>query len=238
VVLEIWPLSLIAGMNRLAFKALVSVFVLVIVMGVILFSAAGTVHYWEAWIYLAVFTIVSVLTTIYLIRHDPDLLQHRMRGGPTAETRPVQRLIMIFTSLAFLGLLVVPGLDRRLRGSIVPAYTVITGDFLVAIGFYFIFRVYRENTYTSATIEVADNQRVIDTGPYALVRHPMYASALLYLFGTPLALGSYWGLVPFVFVIPFLAWRLFDEERMLTNELEGYSEYQQRVRYRLVPGVW
>lgn len=225
-------------MNRLAFKALVSVFVLVIVMGVILFSAAGTVHYWEAWIYLAVFTIVSVLTTIYLIRHDPDLLQRRMRGGPTAETRPVQRLIMIFTSLAFLGLLVVPGLDRRLRGSTVPAYTVITGDFLVAIGFYFIFRVYRENTYTSATIEVADNQRVIDTGPYALVRHPMYASALLYLFGTPLALGSYWGLVPFVFVIPFLAWRLFDEERMLTNELEGYSEYQQRVRYRLVPGVW
>jgi protein-S-isoprenylcysteine O-methyltransferase Ste14 len=225
-------------MNRLALKALVSVFVLAIVMGVILFSAAGTVHYWEAWIYLAVFTIVSLLITIYLIRHDPDLLQRRMRGGPTAESRPTQRVIMIFTSLAFLGLLVVPGLDRRLRGSTIPTYIVITGDFLVAIGFYFIFRVYRENTYTSATIEVADNQRVIDTGPYALVRHPMYASALLYLFGTPLALGSYWGLVPFVLVIPFLAWRLFDEERMLTRELEGYSEYQQRVRYRLVPGVW
>ena len=225
-------------MNRLAFKALVSVFVLVIVMGVILFSAAGTVHYWEAWIYLAIFTIVSVLTTIYLIRHDPDLLQRRMRGGPTAESRPVQRVIMIFTSLAFLGLLVVPGLDRRLRGLTIPAYIVITGDFLVAIGFYFIFRVYRENTYTSATIEVAANQRVIDTGPYALVRHPMYASALLYLLGTPLALGSYWGLVPFVFVIPFLAWRLFDEETMLTRELEGYSEYQERVRYRLVPGLW
>src|SRR6185436_17372872 len=123
-------------MNRLALKALVSVFVLAIVMGVILFSAAGTVHYWEAWIYLAVFTIVSLLITIYLIRHDPDLLQRRMRGGPTAESRPTQRVIMIFTSLAFLGLLVVPPLNYRFNGATVPIYVVITGDFLVAIGFY------------------------------------------------------------------------------------------------------
>jgi protein-S-isoprenylcysteine O-methyltransferase Ste14 len=161
-----------------------------------------------------------------------------MRGGPTAENRPTQKVIMVFTSLAFLGLIVVPALDYRFGTPTVPVYVVITGDFLVAIGFYFIFSVYRENTYTSATIQVVENQRVIDTGPYALVRHPMYASALLYLFGTPLALGSYRGLVPFVLVIPFLMWRLFDEEKMLTRELEGYSEYQQRVRYRLVPGVW
>jgi len=225
-------------MNSLAVKALVSVFVLTIVMGLILFGAAGTVHYWEAWVYLAVFAIVSVLTTIYLITHDPDLLQRRMRGGPTAESRPAQRVIMIFTCLAFLGLLIVPGLDRRLQGSTIPVYVVITGDFLVAVGFYFIFRVYRENTFTSATIEVAANQKVIHTGPYGLVRHPMYASALLYLFGTPLALGSYWGLIPFVFVIPFLLWRIIDEEKMLGKELAGYREYQQRVRYRLVPGLW
>jgi len=225
-------------MNRLAIKALLSVFILAIVMSVIIFIAAGTVHYWEAWVYLAIFTIASVLTTIYLIRNDPELLQRRMRGGPIAERRPTQRVIMIFTSLAFLGLLIVPALDRRLRGTTTPVYVVMTGDFLVAIGFYFIFRVYRENTYTSATIEVAADQKVIDTGPYSLVRHPMYASALLYLLGTPLSLGSYRGLVPFVFVIPFLLWRLVDEEKMLTRELAGYREYQQRVRYRLVPGVW
>jgi protein-S-isoprenylcysteine O-methyltransferase Ste14 len=224
-------------MNRLAVKAFLSVLVLAILMGVIVFVAAGTVRYWEAWVYLAIFTIASALTTLYLIRNDPELLQRRMRGGPTAESRPTQRVIMIFTSLAFLGLLVVPALQHRFGGR-APLYVIITGDFLVAIGFYFIFYVYRENTYTSATIQVVANQTVIDTGPYALVRHPMYASALLYLLGTPLALGSYWGLLPFFFVIPFLVWRLLDEERMLTRELEGYDEYRQRVRYRLVPGLW
>ena len=225
-------------MSRLAATALLSVLLLAVVMGVILFVTAGTMEYWQAWVYLLVFTITSLLTTIYLIRNDPELLQRRMRGGPTAEKRPSQRVIMIFTSLAFIGLLVVPAFDRRFGWSSVPFYVVISGDTLVAIGFYFIFIVYRENTYTSATIEVAANQKVIESGPYALVRHPMYASVLLYLLGTPLALGSYWGLLPFVALIPLLIWRLTDEEKMLTGELEGYTQYQQRVRYRLVPGVW
>ena len=225
-------------MSRLAIKALLSVFILAIVMGLIIFVAAGTVDYWAAWVYLAIFTIASLLTTIYLLRHDPELLERRMRGGPTAENRPTHKVIMAFTSLAFLGLIVVPALNHRLGRPAVPLYVVITGDFLVAIGFYFIFYVYRENTYTSATVQVVANHRVIDTGPYALVRHPMYASALLYLLGTPLALGSYWGLLPFFFVIPFLVWRLFDEEKMLTKELPGYNDYRNRVPYRLVPGVW
>jgi protein-S-isoprenylcysteine O-methyltransferase Ste14 len=225
-------------MNSLAVKALLSVFILASVMGLIILAAAGTLHYWEAWIYLAIFTIASLLTTIYLIRHDPQLLHRRMRGGPIAESRPAQRVIMTFTSLAFIGILIVPALDRRFRGATTPVYVVITGECLVAIGFYFIFYVYKENSYTSATIEVAADQRVIDTGPYALVRHPMYASALLYMLGTPLALGSYWGLLPFVALIPLLMWRLDDEEKMLTSDLKGYAEYRQRVRYRLVPGLW
>jgi protein-S-isoprenylcysteine O-methyltransferase Ste14 len=225
-------------MLSLAVRALLSVLLLPIVMGVILFMPAGTLDYWQAWVYLFVFSVISLLTTIYLIRNDPELLQRRMRGGPTAEKRSSQRLIMVFTSLAFVGLLVVPALDRRFSWSTVPLYVVIVGDALVVIGFYLIFLVYRENAYASATIEVAANQKVIDTGPYALVRHPMYASALLYLLGTPLALGSYWGLLPFVTLIPLLIWRLIDEEKMLSRELEGYEQYQQRVRYRLVPGVW
>ena len=211
---------------------------LALVMGVIIFVTAGTTQYWQAWVYLFIFTITSLLTTIYLIRNDTALLQRRMRGGPTAEKRSSQRVIMVFTSLAFIGLLVVPAFDHRFGWSTVPVYVVIAGDALVTIGFYFIFLVYRENTYTSATIEVAANQEVIESGPYAIVRHPMYASALLYLLGTPLALGSYWGLLPFVAVIPLLVWRLTDEERMLTRELGGYAQYQQRVRYRLLPRVW
>ena len=228
-------------MSSLAVKALLSVLLLAVVMGGVIFLTAGhwTIEdYWQGWVYLLVFTVTSLLTTIYLIRNDPELLKRRMRGGPTAEKRASQRVIMLFTSLAFIGLLVVPALDRRFGWSTVPIYAVIAGDVLVAVGFYFIFLVYRVNTYTSATIEVAADQKVIDSGPYALVRHPMYASALLYLLGTPLALGSYWGLLIFVALVPLLIWRLFDEEKMLTRELEGYTQYKQRVRYRLVPRVW
>jgi protein-S-isoprenylcysteine O-methyltransferase Ste14 len=219
-------------------KALLSVFVMIIAMGLVIFIPAGTLDYWQAWLYLFVFSIVALLTTIDLIKNDPELLQRRMRGGPAAEKRTAQQVIMLFTSLAFIGLLVIPGLDRRFGWSEMSPVIVILGEALVVLGFYFIFRVYRENTYTSATIEVAVDQKVIQTGPYAMVRHPMYASALLYLVGTPLALGSYWGLLPFVAVIPFLIWRLIDEEKMLVQELAGYKEYRQRVRYRLVPGLW
>ena len=225
-------------MSSLNAKALLSVLLLGVVMAAILFIAAGTVAYWQAWVFLLILIILSLLITIYLIRNDPELLKRRMRGGPTAEKRVSQRVIMIFTSLGFIGLLVVPGLDRRFGWTTVPLFVVIAGDALVLLGYYFIFLVFRQNTYSSATIELAANQKVIDSGPYSLLRHPMYAGALLYLLGTPLALGAYWGLVPFVAVIPFLIWRIFDEEMMLTRELEGYGEYKQRVRYRLVPGVW
>ena len=225
-------------MSSLNAKALLSVLLLGVVMAAILFNTAGTVNYWQAWVFLLILIILSLLITIYLIRNDPELLKRRMRGGPTAEKRVSQRVIMIFTSIGFIGLLVVPGLDRRFSWSTVPLAVVIAGDALVALGYYFIFLVFRQNTYSSATIEMAVNQKMIDSGPYSLVRHPMYAGALLYLMGMPLALGSYWGLVPFVAMIPFLIWRIFDEEMMLTRELEGYDEYKQRVRYRLVPGVW
>jgi protein-S-isoprenylcysteine O-methyltransferase Ste14 len=126
----------------------------------------------------------------------------------------------------------------RFAWSAMSFVCAISADVLVAIGFCLIFLVYRENTFTSATIEIAENQKVISTGPYAIVRHPMYASASLYLLGTPLALGSYWALIPIAAMIPCLMWRLFNEERFLATNLSGYIEYQKRVRYRLVPFVW
>jgi protein-S-isoprenylcysteine O-methyltransferase Ste14 len=161
-----------------------------------------------------------------------------MRGGPTAEKRPRQKIIMFFTSLAFAALMIVPALDRHAGWSDVPFAVVLIGDAMVVVGFYFIFLVYRENTFTSATIDVVAEQTVISTGPYAIVRHPMYASALIYLAGTPLALGSYWGLVPFAVIFASLLFRLFDEERLLREKLPGYIDYQQRVRHRLVPRIW
>jgi len=219
-------------------RAWVSLLGLAVVMGLLILVPAGTVHYWQAWAYLAIFFGLSLLTTLDLMRRDPALLERRMKGGPTAETRAAQKVIMLFTSAGFIALLVVPGLDHRYGWSDVPLRTVMVGDLLVQVGFSMIFIVYRANTYTSAVIEVAKGQNVISTGPYAIVRHPMYASAMLYLVGTPLALGSYWGLLALVAVAPFLVWRLLDEEQLLARDLAGYREYQQRVRYRLVPFVW
>jgi protein-S-isoprenylcysteine O-methyltransferase Ste14 len=225
-------------MKNLDARAWLSLAVLAVVMGLLLFVPAGTVHYWEAWAYLSIFTGASALITRYLMRKDPALLARRMRGGPTAEKQPAQQFIMLCTSIAFIALLVVPAFDHRFGWSYMPVEAVMAGDALVAIGFYLIFIVYRENTFTSAIIEVAENQKVISTGPYAIVRHPMYASGSLYLLGTPLALASYWGFVPIAAMMPFLIWRLIDEERFLAGNLPGYTAYQKQVRYRLVPFVW
>jgi len=219
-------------------KAWFAVAALGVFLGVLVFFPAGTLHYWQAWVYLSIFTGASILTTLYLMRKDPALLERRMSGGPTAEKRPTQKLIMLFTSIGFIALVVVPALDYRFGWSSVPVSVVVIGDALVAIGFCLISIVYRENTFTSATIEIAENQKVISTGPYAIVRHPMYASASLYLIGTPLALGSFWGLVPCVAMVPFLIWRLYDEEEFLSTNLPGYADYQKQVRYRLVPFIW
>ena len=161
-----------------------------------------------------------------------------MRGGPTAEVRPSQKIIMLFLSVGFIALIVLPAVDHRFGWSQLPPIVAIVGNLLVVTGFYLIALVYRENTFTAATIQIAENQKVVSTGPYAIVRHPMYASALIYLFGTPLALGSYWGLIVFLAIIPFLIWRILDEEKVLAQELPGYTEYQRRVRYRLLPSIW
>jgi protein-S-isoprenylcysteine O-methyltransferase Ste14 len=225
-------------MINLNARAWLNLSVLAIVMGVLLFVAAGTIRYWQGWIYLSLFVGMWAAITLDVMRRDPALLARRMKAGPTAEQRPLQRFIMAGASLGFVGFLVVPALDYRFKWSVVPLAGVVLGDLLFIVGFGFIARVYRENTFTSATIQVSDDQRVIATGPYAVVRHPMYASALLYLIGTPLALGSYWGLLAFAFMLPFLMWRLIDEEHLLVRDLRGYAEYQQRVRYRLLPFVW
>jgi protein-S-isoprenylcysteine O-methyltransferase Ste14 len=219
-------------------KAWLGLVFLAFVMTAILFVSAGTLRYWQAWVYLAVFFGASIFHTLYLMKHDPALLQRRLKGGPTAEKQRAQQIIMLCTSIGFIALLVVPALDHRFGWSSVPVPIVIAGNTLIVAGYYIIFLVFRENTFTSATIEIAPDQKVISTGPYARVRHPMYAGGFLYLLGMPLALGSYWGLLALAATMPFLLWRLFDEEKFLTKNLSGYSEYMQRVQWRLAPGVF
>jgi protein-S-isoprenylcysteine O-methyltransferase Ste14 len=225
-------------MASLSARAWLALVIVAVVMGLMLFGTAGTLRYREAWAYLAVFFGLSALVTVYLTRRDPALLERRLRGGPTAEPEPAQRIIMWLVSLGFVALLVVPALDHRFGWSAMPFGVALAGEVLVVLGFYGIFRVYRVNTFGGATVRVTADQQVITAGPYAVVRHPMYSSASLYLIGTPLALGSYWGLLPLALVVPVLIWRLVDEERLLTRDLAGYAAYRRQVRYRLVPGIW
>jgi protein-S-isoprenylcysteine O-methyltransferase Ste14 len=219
-------------------KAFGGLLLLFLVMAALLFIPAWTLDYWQAWAFLAVYFAWSLAITLYLMKNDPDLLARRMSGGPTAEKQTAQKIIMSFTSLGFIGLIVVPAFDHRFAWSHMPPFAALAGDLLVALGWLAIFFVFRENTFTSATIELAPDQKVISTGPYALVRHPMYAGALVMLLGIPIALGSWWGVLVLALIMPAVIWRLFDEEKFLARNLLGYVEYQNKVRYRLIPHVW
>jgi protein-S-isoprenylcysteine O-methyltransferase Ste14 len=225
-------------MNILHLKAFAGLLFLFVAMAALLFVPAGTTDYWQAWTFLAVYFACSIALSLYLMIADPALMQRRMRGGPTAEKQPVQKIIMVITSLGFVGLLVVPAFDHRFAWSQMSPTMALAGDLLVGIGWLAIFFVFRENSFSSATIELAPDQKVISTGPYTLVRHPMYAGALVMLLGIPIALGSWWGMLVLAAILPALIWRLFEEEKFLARNLAGYVEYQNRVRYRLIPTIW
>jgi protein-S-isoprenylcysteine O-methyltransferase Ste14 len=219
-------------------KAFVGMLLLFLVMAALLFAPAGTFDYWQAWTFLAVYFAASLAVSSYLIQKDPELLRRRMSAGPFAEKEPVQKIVMVFVSLGFIGLLVVPAFDHRFAWSQMPPFAALAGDALVAIGWLGIFFVFRENSFASATIELAKDQKVISTGPYALVRHPMYVAGLIMMLGMPIALGSAWGLLIIAAMIPVLIWRLLDEEKFLAGNLPGYAAYQNKTRYRLIPQVW
>ncbi len=219
-------------------KALGGLLLLFLAMAALLFIPSWTFDYWQAWAFLTVYFVSAVAITLYLMKKDPKLLQRRMSGGPAAEKEPAQKIIMSLTSLGFIGLLAVPALDHRFGWSHMPPYAVLTGDLLVLLGWLAVFFVFRENTFSSAIIELAPDQQVISTGLYARVRHPMYAGGLVMLVGIPMALGSWWGMLIIVAIIPALLWRLLDEEKFLASNLPGYPAYQRSVRYRLIPWVW
>ncbi len=206
--------------------------------GLILFGPAGTLRYWQAWVFIAVFTVTSIVPTIYLARTNPAALRRRMHAGPRAETRTVQKIIMTGSIVDLFAMMALSAFDHRMGWSTVPVWLCLLGDLLVAVGLSIAMLVVIQNSYAAATVTVEAGQTVASGGLYKLVRHPMYAGDLIMMVGMPLALGSYWGLL---FVIPgvaVLVFRLLDEEQLLTQELPGYREYAQHVRYRLMPTVW
>jgi protein-S-isoprenylcysteine O-methyltransferase Ste14 len=225
-------------MNTLNVKAFGGLLFLLLVMAALLFAPAGALNHGRAWALLAVFGGSGLAGTLYLMKYDRKLLERRMRAGPAAEKELAQQIIQCIMSIGFMALLVVPGFDYRLHWSAMPDWMAALGDALVVLGFVIISFVYRENSFASATIELAPGHKLISTGPYALVRHPMYFGALFMFIGIPVALGSWWGLLVAIVMTPALIWRLFDEERFLASHLAGYSEYQTKVKFRLIPFVW
>jgi protein-S-isoprenylcysteine O-methyltransferase Ste14 len=199
------------------------------------FLPAGTFAYWEAWVYLTVLLIPMLLVLIYLLRNDPELLERRMR---MSEKESEQKLIIKISYLYYLVVFLLPGFDKRFGWSNVPVVVVIVADILVLVGYGIFFLVLKENRYASRIIEVEQEQKVISSGPYAIVRHPMYVGvSLMYIF-TPLALGSYWAAIPSLLIIPLLVARIRNEESVLGRELKGYKEYMQKTKYCLIPGIW
>jgi protein-S-isoprenylcysteine O-methyltransferase Ste14 len=223
---------------KIALQAAGSSLIGLVVFGALLFWPAGTFNYWQAWIFLAVFAVSTWIAAIYLLGTNPAALERRMRAGPAAESRTLQKVVIAVAFLSAAALLVLSGFDHRFGWSPMPTAVSLAGDVLVAIGLGIAVLAVIQNSYAAANIRVEAEQHVVSTGLYGLVRHPMYVGNLIMLVGIPLALGSYWGLF---FVIPgvvVFAVRAVDEEKALTHELAGYREYMRHVRYRFVPCVW
>ena len=206
-----------------------------VVLGALFFLPAGTLRFWQAWLFMATLLAPMVFVARYLLRHDPALLERRMKHG---EERTPQKAIVKATSALWLVTFLIPGFDHRFGWSSVPTWMVLLSDALVLTGYWIFFLTMRENSFAARTIRVEEGQKVISTGPYAVVRHPMYVGVSLMMLFAPLALGSWWALIPALTTPPSLMLRILDEERAMVAELPGYAEYRARVRWKLVPGVW
>lgn len=223
---------------KIGLRAAGSALIGFVVFGLLVFAPAGTFDYWQGWVFIAVFAVVSTLPSIYLAVHDPAALRRRMQAGPTSETRPVQKLASSMAFLLLAIMIVVSALDHRLGWSAVPPVVSVLGNALVAAGLGIAMLVVVQNSYAAANVKVEAGQTVVSTGLYGLVRHPMYFGNVIMLIGLPPALGSYWALLFIVPGLAVLSVRILDEEKMLRAELDGYDPYTRKVRYRLLPYVW
>ena len=199
------------------------------------FAPAGTFDYWQGWVVLVIIVAYLFGMTFYLFKNSPDLLARRLRKQ---EREPAQIVIVSLTAIVFVAAFILPGFDRRNGWSNVPVPLVIFADLVLITGLLIIFFVFRENRFTSRTVEVDKGQTVVSSGPYGVVRHPMYVGISLMIIATPLALGSYWAALPGLLIIPMLMARIINEEQVLRRDLAGYTDYIAKIKYRLIPGIW
>jgi protein-S-isoprenylcysteine O-methyltransferase Ste14 len=204
-------------------------------VALIIILPAGKWDYWQGWMYLATIFIPMFFVLAYFIKNDPALLDRRLR---MREKESAQRKIIALSYLYFLVAFILPGLDVRFGWSNVPGWVSILADVIVLGGYMIFVWVMTVNSYLSRTVEVDADQKVVSSGPYAIVRHPMYFGVSLLYMASPVALGSYWAIIPALVIIPLLVARIRNEEEVLLRDLPGYAEYRQKVRYRLVLGIW
>jgi protein-S-isoprenylcysteine O-methyltransferase Ste14 len=207
----------------------------ILIISAILFIPAGSIKFWNAWLFMGVLFIPMLFVVIYLIIRDPELLFKRMN---TNEKEKTQKKVVLLTSIIFLSVFIISGLDYRFQWSTVPLLLEILTALIVLIGYILFFMVMRQNSYASRVVEIQEKQKVIDTGLYGIVRHPMYSAAILMFMFMPLVLGSFYALIPLV-IFPFqMSTRMKNEEEILEKGLEGYIEYKKKVRYKVFPFLW
>jgi protein-S-isoprenylcysteine O-methyltransferase Ste14 len=216
-------------------KVILRFSMLLVLMLLLIFLPAGTFLYWQAWVFSAILIVPMIFVLFYFLKHDPEFLARRAQFK---EREKQQKWVVGLTTPVFLAAFLVPGLDHRFSWSAVPTGVVIAADFLIFLGYLMIFSVFRQNRYASRIVEVSSSQQVITTGWYGLVRHPMYLGVMIMYIPMPLALGSWWGLIPMVILPIVLVFRIINEEKVLTENLPGYREYCRQTRYRMLPGIW
>jgi protein-S-isoprenylcysteine O-methyltransferase Ste14 len=221
--------------KKLIIKVVIRFTFAFVMMALLFFLPARTIYFWEAWVFMALLLIPAICLLFYLLKKDPEVLEKRMQ---IKEKEKEQKLLMKISSLFFIGALLIPGFDKYYGWSNMPLWLKIIGDIMVFLGYIMFVVVLLQNRYASRIIEVQKKQKVIDTGLYSVVRHPMYDAFLLLYGFAPLALGSYWMLLGNVHLIFVIVFRILNEEKVLMKELAGYEEYMQKVRYRLIPGLW
>jgi protein-S-isoprenylcysteine O-methyltransferase Ste14 len=222
-------------MNDLEKKALFRTFGFSAFVGLLLLVSGGP-DFWQGWRYWIIFTLAALAIALYFLQHDPGLVERRLSAQTEKDER--QQMIRSVLNLALILLFIVAGLDHRLGWSDIATPVVVLADVVVTLGFVIIFLTFQANSHAGAIVDVTPDQRVIDSGPYALVRHPMYLGGALILLATPFALGSEWALPWALAAVACLAWRLVEEERYLSLHLPGYDAYREHTRYRLIPFLW
>jgi protein-S-isoprenylcysteine O-methyltransferase Ste14 len=230
-----------AASSSIIQRMLVQTVIWLTVTGAILFVSAGTLDWPQAWILLAAYGGLGLLSGLAISRHDPELLRERMRGPIQKGQKSWDKVLLSIFFALWMTQYVVCGLDAvRFHLSDVPLWLQVAGALAIALGYYAFHVVMMTNTFAAPVVKIQSERKhqVISTGPYAYVRHPMYAGAVLLILGTPLLLGSWYGLIWAAAMIAILALRAVKEENTLKAELEGYDAYAARVRYRLVPGIW